>query len=175
MQNLQNPTEWAEQFWTFSCAHYAEEGVAQCCLQLQDQQQLNVNCILLGIWLQQHHMLLSKSAWQQLHHAITQWQQQVIQPVRAARRASKHFTAIAENQLQPLRQQLQQVELLLEQQEQRLLLETLGRVLNQATNVPPISTENFFHYLHSQGIEDTARFQTQAQQLYHGLIHARST
>ncbi|WP_243453991.1 TIGR02444 family protein [Oceanisphaera pacifica] len=42
----------AEQFWQFSAQHYARPGVAQACLQLQDEYGANVNLLLLLVMLE---------------------------------------------------------------------------------------------------------------------------
>ncbi len=43
----------AEQFWQFSEQHYARPGVAQACLQLQDEHGANVNLLLLLLMLEE--------------------------------------------------------------------------------------------------------------------------
>lgn len=43
----------AEQFWQFSEQHYARPGVADACLQLQDNYHANVNLLLLLIMLEE--------------------------------------------------------------------------------------------------------------------------
>lgn len=42
----------AEQLWHFSAQHYTRPGVAQACLQLQDQHAANVNLLLLLVMLE---------------------------------------------------------------------------------------------------------------------------
>ena len=43
----------AEQFWQFSKQHYARPGVADACLQLQDDYDANVNLLLLLVMLEE--------------------------------------------------------------------------------------------------------------------------
>ncbi|WP_227875002.1 TIGR02444 family protein [Oceanisphaera profunda] len=48
----------AEQFWQFSEQHYARAGVADACLQLQDDYGANVNLLLLLVMLEERGLTL---------------------------------------------------------------------------------------------------------------------
>lgn len=48
----------AEQFWQFSEQHYARPGVAEACLQLQDDYHANVNLLLLLLMLEERGLSL---------------------------------------------------------------------------------------------------------------------
>ncbi len=78
--NLDNP------FWQFSCAVYAAPGVRQACLQLQDEHGADVNLLLLAVWLgSARGTRLAKADLADLPGAA--WHDQVIRPLRGARRA----------------------------------------------------------------------------------------
>ncbi|HUY04240.1 MAG TPA: TIGR02444 family protein [Rhodocyclaceae bacterium] len=75
-------------FWTFSLALYARAGVEPACLALQESG-ADVNLLLLCCWLGANGRQLDSSALERLRQAASPWQEEVLSPLRRARRAVK--------------------------------------------------------------------------------------
>jgi uncharacterized protein (TIGR02444 family) len=103
-------------FWTFSLACYGHEGVAQSCLALQDDRGLDVNVILYAAWLASMNKVLSESHLAALEVAVAPWQQRVVAPLRAQRRALRGYGEAAK-----IRQSLKVLELEAERQQQDMM------------------------------------------------------
>lgn len=73
-------------FWDYSLAHYTQPGVAQCCLDYQDQHRANVNLLLFCCWLGSFGVQIESEKLEQAKLHITPWDCQVVQPLREARR-----------------------------------------------------------------------------------------
>lgn len=108
-----------EGFWDFAKQLYAQPGVADACLWLQDQRDLDVMMILFCLWAGHRQGALDQAALQQLCAANEPLRRTVIIPLRTARRWLKQqpgngnsdrtvailYTAIKSNEL--LAEQLQ--------------------------------------------------------------------
>lgn len=109
-------------------------------LALQDDHQLNVNLLLLAIWLDSHHQLLASSDWQQLQQSLLEWEQRLLLPYRRLRRLSKAALEQAEYQ------QMLDVELMLERKSQAKILAALKSMILDEVN-PAKPDSNFSRYL----------------------------
>ncbi|WP_299801537.1 TIGR02444 family protein [uncultured Shewanella sp.] len=89
------------------------------CLQLQDDHQLNVNLLLLALWLDKHHYLLPKPQWRQLQQDTRHWEEKLLLPYRQLRRQSKACLEIDEYR------QMLDLELMLERKSQAMILNAL--------------------------------------------------
>jgi uncharacterized protein (TIGR02444 family) len=116
----------ADEFWAFSLALYARPGVAAACLRLQDERGLDVNLLLLCCWLARSGRgRLSEDDLAAAEADATPWRRDVIEPLRAVRRAFKGLSDAASPSLYA---ELKQLELRAEREEQRQLLAgPLGR------------------------------------------------
>ncbi|MEH6591196.1 MAG: TIGR02444 family protein [Halioglobus sp.] len=103
-------------FWTFSLACYGQDGVAQSCLLLQDGRGLDVNVILYAAWLASMNKVLSGAHLAGLEAAVAPWQQRVVAPLRAQRRALQGYSEAAK-----IRQSLQALELEAERKQQDIM------------------------------------------------------
>lgn len=80
----------AAEFWRFSLALYARPGVAPACLVLQDQFGRDVNVALYGLWLgASGRGALSAATLADIDRKAAPWREQVVEKLRAARRAIK--------------------------------------------------------------------------------------
>ncbi|MEZ9593379.1 TIGR02444 family protein [Shewanella sp. 10N.261.52.F9] len=110
------------------------------CLALQDDHQLNVNLLLLALWLDSHHQRLASSDWQQLQQALLSWEQRLLLPYRKLRRLSKAVLEQAEYQ------QMLDVELMLERKSQaKILIALKPMVLDEV--YPAETDSNVSRYL----------------------------
>lgn len=94
------------------------------CLSLQDEHQLNVNLLLLSIWLDGQDYLLSLQDWTQLHQETMHWEERVLLPYRKLRKLSKNSLVTEEYQ------QMLDVELMLERKSQGRILHKLKQLLH---------------------------------------------
>ena len=79
-ENAGNP------FWDFSLKLYVREGVAAACLEMQDRLNLDVNLLLFCCWAGSQGRTLSGAEIDSLIAATRDWLDQVIRPLRGARR-----------------------------------------------------------------------------------------
>lgn len=103
------------------CDSYYHQHQALC-LSLQDEYQVNVNLLLLAIWLDTQDYLLNLQDWTQLQDETYQWEDRVLLPYRKLRKLSKNCLAIEEYQ------QMLDVELMLERKSQALILHKLKQL-----------------------------------------------
>lgn len=80
----------AAEFWRFSLAVYGKPGVAPACLLLQDQFSCDINLALYCCWLGANGRgRLTRAALDAADSAVAPWRHQVVEHLRAARRAIK--------------------------------------------------------------------------------------
>lgn len=76
-------------FWNFSIHFYQQPGVADCCLALQENQQMDINLVLFGFWLGLNkQQILDHAQWQELIEVSAPWQE-IIKPLRRSRKLVK--------------------------------------------------------------------------------------
>jgi uncharacterized protein (TIGR02444 family) len=85
-----------ELFWDYSVALYGRPGVEAACLELQQRHRIDVNLVLLCLWLGEHGTALDGEALARLCHAADRWQLEVVRPLRTLRRRLKGRLADAE-------------------------------------------------------------------------------
>lgn len=115
--------------WEFATALYAQEGVAERCLQAQDAHGADVCLLLAGLWLERRGSRPEAQRVVALRRLADAWQGQVTAPLRHLRRAWK-APAQQDAGLAALRQRLAALEL----DAERLLLERLEQT---AADWPP--------------------------------------
>ncbi len=80
------------EFWDFSIRFYSQPEVEKTCLVLQNDFELDVNCILFIYWLaSKQHTILSTKQWSQMISISLPWQE-IIKPLRKSRQLIKHST-----------------------------------------------------------------------------------
>ncbi|WP_306519227.1 TIGR02444 family protein [Rheinheimera sp.] len=109
------------ELWRWSLLFYPE--VKNTCLVWQDQYGLNVNLLLLLLYLQRQQLLCSSENIKLLHQSLTA-QQQFTLPLRQLRRSLP--ADLNDQAAQQMKQALLQAELCSEQLEQQQLLATLA-------------------------------------------------
>lgn len=73
--------------WRFSLTYYSKPNVADACLFLQDQYRVDVNVLLLILWLAAADKLLSEDEIIKIDGQIKEWRDSVVAPLRAVRRS----------------------------------------------------------------------------------------
>ena len=80
-------------FWDFSVRFYAQPGVAAACLDLQDQAGADVNVVLYLFFVATRSRQLDESTLATLDAAVAAWRDEVVRPLRTARRHLKACAA----------------------------------------------------------------------------------
>ena len=121
LNSLRSGGEIDHSFWAFSLRTYGREGVAQTCLQLQDEGGADVNLVLLSLWLAlERGVLLTVSDAEAAVADTAAWRERVVKPLREARVASKSTFPLDAGE-QRFRAALKAVELEAERIEQTFL------------------------------------------------------
>ncbi|MEN0038318.1 MAG: TIGR02444 family protein [Cellvibrio sp.] len=110
--------------WEFSLDLYARPGVANQCLQLQDEQGVNVNLLLWCAWLDARGLILDAGRLHSAQKRIRGWDEHYVVPLRQLRRRMKVEFGVEDASIEAVRTQIKQAELLAEKQLQ-LWLESL--------------------------------------------------
>ena len=114
-------------FWTYSLKIYARPDMRRRCLELQDEAGADVNILMLCLWLASlGKPALPAETLNRIDRAAAPWRDQVIRPLRQARRGLAAFAALPEGVA--LKVRLQDLELDAEHQAQ-LALEKYVKVL----------------------------------------------
>ena len=158
-ENTEN-TESTASFWHFSVQHYARPGVAEACLKLQDDYDLDVNLVLLCLWYGQHFGELSSGQFEQVLAFSDNWSGNVVKPLRQSRRWIKQYRTASEMDpevLEKFREKVKQLELNAEKLQQEQLQQLVvtaapsqGQVQN---NCADTAMKNLDAYLSRSGVE----------------------
>lgn len=104
------------EFWHFSLDVYAQPGVADECLALQDALDIDVNMLLFCAWLGTRAIALRRDEIIAAESAVARWRDNVVKPLRRARREAGSLTRD-----EAFRTSIKDVELRAEQIEQAML------------------------------------------------------
>ncbi len=132
-------------FWAFSLTAYAKPHVADCCLQLQDHYDADVNLLLWSIWLEQQQIRLTDARLAMALELIQRWNTDYVQALRNLRRAMKREFAQDLERVAVVRDNIKQAELAAEKQEQQWL-ESLAQGWNVEA-IEILAGENLQVYL----------------------------
>ncbi|MDH3475008.1 MAG: TIGR02444 family protein [Rhodospirillales bacterium] len=145
-------------FWDFSLAIYERPGVPEACLGLQDRHGLDVNLLLFCCWAGSRGRALAAGDMARLVEAAGPWHDEVVRPLRAARRWLKGQTAAPAEPTEALREAIKAQELEAERLAQLILLECLEIGMGQGS--APAAAGNLKAYLAAAevhaGIADAA-------------------
>ena len=112
-------------FWQFACQLYSEDGMQARLLDYQNQQSKNVNLCLLLYYLDSLNLAISQTQLSKLEQCISEFEQQVLKPLRATRAYLKaNQTEITD--YAAIRKLLLSAELKLEKQQQHMLINTVN-------------------------------------------------
>lgn len=122
-------------FWQFSVKFYAVPGVAQACIDLQDQAGVDVNILFFLLWNATQNRALNCEEVAELERDIGAWRDMTVVPLRNLRRALKSPPpAMAPQEAEGFRTRIKAVELEAErlQQEAMYSLARSGRISSPA-------------------------------------------
>lgn len=81
-------------FWEFSLAIYAQPGVADACLELQETQAVDVNVLLYVCWCAWQGWALEVSDVAAVDAAIADWRRDVVLPIRKLRQSLRNYPGV---------------------------------------------------------------------------------
>jgi uncharacterized protein (TIGR02444 family) len=84
----------ATPFWRFSLAYYSRPGVPAVLIKLQDELGIDVNLILLALWLGSERRVLTDERMNDIGARSCSWQMSAVAPLREIRRALKGNAAL---------------------------------------------------------------------------------
>lgn len=113
-------------FWQFSGEVYARRGVAEACLALQRRHRLDVNLLLFCAWAGSNGRRLDGGDLGLLRSAAWPWQDNVVAPLRGARRWLKQQSALPDDLAEAFREEVKALELQAEMLEQLMLYQELA-------------------------------------------------
>lgn len=141
-------------FWDFSLAVYSKPGVPDACLELQDKQRADVNIVLFVLWVADQGRRLSAEDITKIAGLIAGWQNEVVRPLRVARRFLK--APAAEWQLPEtadLRARIKAEELEAERLQQSVMTNFFrSQLLGQADESDSAALANLEAYAASLGV-----------------------
>ena len=74
-------------FWDFSNQLYDKDGVAEICLNLQEEFEVDVNLILFCYWIARFKHGPSVAEWTKICEFSIEWQKLIVKPIRNARKS----------------------------------------------------------------------------------------
>jgi uncharacterized protein (TIGR02444 family) len=111
-------------FWQFSIKFYAVPGVAQACIELQDQAKVDVNILLFLLWNATQGRTYKKADVAEVERLIGAWRDMTVVPIRNVRRALKAPpTVMMPEAAEGFRTRIKAVELEAERLQQEALYE----------------------------------------------------
>lgn len=143
-------------FWDFSIGFYARTEVESICLELQNRYELNVNLVLLALWLSAHkHIILSAEQWQQLVAIASPWQE-IILPLRKSRQFIRDTVIAWSAEFQAeIAASISEIELNAEHMQQLALEKTFEEFNAEKSEQPALEkvTGNISNYLQALNSE----------------------
>ena len=113
--------------WAFALHLYAQPGIADACLRLQDEADVDVMMFLMTIFAAvRHRVLLTPVEIRELDEVCRPWREQIVQPLRALRTRLKAGPLPAPSSAtEPFRSTIKAAELAAERLQNKLLAERL--------------------------------------------------
>lgn len=126
-------TNQSTSFWIFSNQLYDTDGVAEICLQLQADFELDVNLLLFCLWLAQYDLEPSEEEWNRLLNFSKEWKSHVVQPLRNTRQWMKAQSLYQERNEEYLllREQIKRNELAAEKIQQEFIERSLANLSSE--------------------------------------------
>lgn len=122
-------------FWDWALSVYAKPGIAEACLELQDKDQQCTAYLLWAAWASDQDLGLAQDTLTLGQALASQWESEVLQPLRHTRRHLKTaIAAMPDPAREALREQVKATELFAEQ----TLIQALAKL---ASDAPVLAAE----------------------------------
>jgi uncharacterized protein (TIGR02444 family) len=141
--------------WAFALHIYAQPGVADGCLRLQDEAGVDVMMLLMIVFAAvRHRILLTASEIGALDDVCRPWREQIVQPLRAIRGRLKTGPLPAPNSAtEPFRSTIKAAELAAERLQNRLLAERLPLRPAERDTLAPEDLRSVLHSVVTLALE----------------------
>ena len=124
-------------FWRFSLGFYRQAGVADACIELQDQAGVDVNILLFLLWNATLNRTLSQASVGELEAKIGPWRDATVVPIRALRRALRTPPPVVEpGAAEAFRTRIKGVELEAERLQQQTMYELASALAFEPATSP---------------------------------------
>lgn len=163
------PTTQDSAFWRFSLRFYAAPGVAQACLQLQDECGMDVNVMLYLLFLARTGRLLEDDDVARIDMLSAGWRDNVVRPLRRARRFMKTPPdAFGDPATAALRTEVKRIELEAERLQQLCLERSLPpqRLGSAHADLRRCASHNLAAYMRRLGDFPSAPVETLLRRLH---------
>lgn len=135
-------------FWAYSLRIYAQHGIGEACLALQDGAGADVNMALFALWAASRGQRLLPADFTKVEARVQPWRTQVIHSLRAARRALKPLAVT--DDARRLYASVKDVELEAERQQQAMMEPMLP--LREPDTAASLAEENLAAYATAAGL-----------------------
>jgi uncharacterized protein (TIGR02444 family) len=141
-------------FWEFSLAVYSKPEVPEACLELQDKFSADVNVLLFMLWAADQGRRLDAQDISKVAGLVTDWQNEVVRPLRLTRRFLKSPAAAWQlEEVTALRQRIKANELEAERVQQTVMANFFyGDTIGQPDEFDPAVQFNIKTYAALLGV-----------------------
>src|ERR1700733_13710242 len=141
--------------WAFALHIYAQPGIADACLRLQDEAGVDVMMFLMIVFAAiRHRVLLTPAEIRELDEVCRPWREQIVQPLRALRTQLKTGPLPAPSHAtEPFRSTIKAAELAAERLQNQLLAERLPLRAPERDNVTPEDLRCVPHSVVTRAVE----------------------
>jgi uncharacterized protein (TIGR02444 family) len=147
--------QYDNELWQFSLAVYAQNGVADECLTLQQQIGLDINMLLFCAWIGVRGGILSSADIEAAMRNVAHWQDRVVRPLRSVRQEIKK---LGQRDLEGFRERIKSIELEAEQIEQALLFGFSESLQSGQANAHDAVPQNIKKYIARKSGSNGAQF-----------------
>jgi uncharacterized protein (TIGR02444 family) len=131
-------------FWRFSLKLYRQPGVADACIALQEEAQVDVNLLLFLLWQATLRRAFSAAEVAAVEAVVGPWREAAVVPLRAVRRALKSPPALVEaGTAEAFRTRIKAVELEAERLQQEAMYELTHSTLPGRAVASPLEAARF--------------------------------
>ncbi|MFT3928759.1 MAG: TIGR02444 family protein [Spongiibacteraceae bacterium] len=128
----------------FALASYRREGVAECCLRLQDGIDADVNMLLTAAWLVEQHRCWHRDDVRALIEHCQEWRERCVIPLRAIRRYLQGHALYEALKANELSAEIHQLHLL----QDKLQSLSLQRVVGANADLLSANLQTYIEYIH---------------------------
>ena len=134
-------------FWAYSLRIYAQPGISEVCLALQDGAGADVNMAMFALWAASCGLRLLPADFTAIEARVQPWRTQIIHPLRTARRALRPFVT---DDARRLYSSVKDTELEAERQQQAMMEPMLP--LREPDAAASLAEENLAAYATAVGL-----------------------
>ena len=134
-------------FWAYSLRIYAQHGIGEACLALQDGAGADVNMALFALWTASRGQRLLPADFIAIDARVQPWRTQILHPLRTARRALRPFVT---DDARRLYASVKKAELEAERQQQAMMEPMLP--LRKPDAAASLAEENLAAYATAAGL-----------------------